>query len=120
MVSIRGQRPIIQVQVGKPQAIGASGCQMCNYCRFSHLCCRDAVLPRLEDAPIGDWCASLLGILGDEAKLKQTIRQIFLELNAQQDPPHIRQCLFGHIVERGIPGIQYRQFLNHIYTQNKE
>lgn len=120
VVSIRGQRPIIQVQVEKPQAAGTSLCQMCRYCRFSHLCCRDAVLLRLEDAPIGDWCASLLGVLGDEAQLKQAIRQIFRDLNAQQEPPHIRQCLFGHIVERGIPGDQYRQFLNHVYTQYKE
>ena len=117
IVSIRGQRPIIQVQVSKPTAGTVPVCQMCRYCRFSHLCCRDAVLPRLKDAPVRDWCASLLGVLGDEALLKQTIHQILRELNAEHDPPHIRQCLFGHMVERGIPKDQYRQFLNHIYTQ---
>ena len=118
VVSIRGQRPIVQVQIQKPQTIGSGRCQMCRYCRFSHLCCRDAILPRLEGAPVHDWSASLLAVLGDEAGLKQAIRQVLAELGAQADPPHIRQCLFGHIIQQGIPNDQYRQFLNSFYTQS--
>lgn len=117
VVSIRGQRPILQVQVERPSAPAASGCQMCRYCRFTHLCCREAVLPRLEDAPIGDWCASLLEVLGDEARLRQAIHRILRDLEAEHEPPHIRQCLFGHVVERGITADPYRQFLNHFYTK---
>lgn len=119
IVSVRGQRPVVQIQVAKPEPV----CQrpsatMCSLCPYGHLCCSGEAEELLEGFPVLDCCASLTAAMAQPEALDEVIRSMLREADLVDAPPPLRLCFFGKVAEH-LPSPLYRQFFDSYFAERR-
>ena len=119
IVSVRGQRPVVQIQVAKPQPVRQRpSAVMCSLCPYGHLCCSEEAEVLLEGFPVLDCCASLTAAMAQPEALDEVIRSILREADLQHAPPPLQLCFFGKVAEH-LPGPLYRQFFDSYFAERR-